>query len=87
MPDRAEPGFPHPSDEAMAKWNDLKYGLCIHWGVYSIEGYIPCSWELYGKPLEWMGKYHEQYKTWNPQAFDADEWMKMMHAAASSTSG
>ena len=77
MPEHADPDFPRPSPEAMERWHDLKYGLIIHWGLYSIPGYTPSSWELSSKPLEWMGQYHDMARTFNPTDFDADEWMKM----------
>ena len=78
MPDDTEPSFPHPSKEAIEKWHDLKYGVFISWGPYSIPGYIPAPWELCGKPLEWMAQYYDIPRTWNPQNFDPDRWMAML---------
>jgi alpha-L-fucosidase len=76
--DTVDPDYKHASPEAMERWYDLKFGLRIHWGIYSIWADGPESWPLTKHGLAWQGKYHELYKTWNPAGFNADEWMEMM---------
>lgn len=73
-----DPDYQHASPEAMERWYDLKFGLRIHWGVYSIWADGPESWPLTKHDLAWQGRYHELYKTWPPAGFNADEWMEMM---------
>ena len=34
--DTVDPDYKHASPEAMERWYDLKFGLRIHWGIYSI---------------------------------------------------
>ena len=76
-----EPDYEHPSARAMDRWNDLKFGLRIHWGIYSIDPVGPESWPLTRQDLKFQKRYHELYKTWNPVGFDADEWMALMKRA------
>lgn len=77
-PDHVDPDYRHASTEAMERWYDLKYGLRIHWGIYSINASGDASWPLTRHDLAWQGQYHELYKTWNPVGFNAGEWMEMM---------
>lgn len=65
--------------EALKKWKDMKFGMFIHWGIYSVPAGI---WE--GKQIEKLGEQiqrhakipHDQYieiaKQFNPVKFDAD---------------
>ena len=70
-------------DARMAWWRDAKFGLFIHWGVYSVP-----AGEWKGKPVwgggEWimncgeipMADYQELPKQFNPVKFNADDWVK-----------
>ena len=70
-------------DARMAWWRDAKFGLFIHWGVYSVP-----AGEWKGKPIwgggEWImncgeipvADYQELPKQFNPVKFNADEWVK-----------
>jgi alpha-L-fucosidase len=75
-------------DARMAWWRDAKFGLFIHWGVYSVPaGYY------HGKPVagigEWimnhgkipMAEYQQFAKDFNPVKFDADVWVKTAKGA------
>jgi alpha-L-fucosidase len=83
-----EPDYAHPSPEAMERWYDLKYGFRIHWGLYAIKPVGPeswplnkagdASWTLTKNGMEFMEWYHQQYKTWNPAGFNADDWIAFM---------
>ena len=40
-----DPSYKHASPEAYERWRDLKYGLRIHWGIYSQYGF-EASWPV-----------------------------------------
>ncbi|HLV79177.1 MAG TPA: alpha-L-fucosidase, partial [Chthonomonadaceae bacterium] len=81
---RAQEGEPvdldyrHASPQALERWRDLKYGLRIHWGIYSIWAGGPESWPLTRHDRSWQGRYCRLYRTWDPDGFDADAWTDMM---------
>ena len=70
-------------DARMAWWRDAKFGMFIHWGVYS----VPAGF-YHGKPVpgigEWImnrakipvAEYQEFAKSFNPVKFNADDWVK-----------
>ena len=70
-------------DARMAWWREAKFGMFIHWGVYSVPaGYY------HDKPVagigEWimnrgkipMAEYQAFAKQFNPVKFNADDWVK-----------
>ena len=71
-------------DARMAWWREAKFGMFIHWGVYS----VPAGF-YQGKPVsgigEWimnrgkipMAEYQGYAKEFNPVKFNADEWVKL----------
>ena len=71
------------SEAALKRWNEAKFGLFVHWGVYSVYGGTYQGKELWS--AEWIQEnaripYEEYAKTavaWNPSAFDAETWVKM----------
>jgi alpha-L-fucosidase len=87
----------HDTKNALFKdYNDLKFGMFIHWGVYSKLGgvwkgvkIIP---ETHGSQAtigEWImycaqiprDEYREVAKTFNPVGFNAEEWVKIAKEA------
>jgi alpha-L-fucosidase len=74
---------PAQRDARMAWWREAKFGMFIHWGVYS----VPAGF-YHGKPVpsigEWimnnakipMAEYQQYAKQFNPVKFDADAWVK-----------
>ena len=70
-------------DTRMAWWRDAKFGLFIHWGVYS----VPAGF-YHDKPVphygEWimkhgkipMAEYQQFAKQFDPTNFNADTWVK-----------
>lgn len=71
-----------PAADRMAWWRDARFGMFLHFGLYSEPG---GEWE--GKPTgahEWMRHNakipHESYirlaDTFNPVALDADAWVR-----------
>ncbi len=65
------------------KWQDQKFGVLIHWGVYAIPG-ITESWQICNEP--WIDRdstsVYEEYKKWywglskqfNPTKFNPEQW-------------
>ena len=65
------------SDRAVEDFKDMKFGLRIHWGIYSIFGRAHESWPFLTLPFAERQSYNEAYRTWNPSEFDADAWMTL----------
>jgi alpha-L-fucosidase len=75
-------------DARMAWWRDAKFGMFIHWGVFS----VPAGW-FHGKAVdffsEWlmykakipMTEYRGFAKEFNPTSFDAAEFVSTAKAA------
>jgi alpha-L-fucosidase len=63
------------SAQAYEDFKDMKFGVRIHWGIYSIWHRGPESWPYLDMSFEDRQKYSELYKTWNPSGFDADSWI------------
>jgi alpha-L-fucosidase len=69
----------HASEAAHEAFRDIKYSVRIHWGVYAKWG-IDASWPFLSMSREKKQAYQELYKSFNPAAFDADEWMAQFKA-------
>lgn len=69
------------SDRAVEAFKDLKFGLRIHWGIYSQFGRPGESWPFLTLPFEQRDTYNQAYRTWNPSEFDADSWMNLCEEA------
>lgn len=76
---------PHEYKKRMEWFEDARFGMFIHWGVYSTLG---CSWNGkkyggYGEHIQRMAQipiceYREKVAgTFNPESFDADEWIRI----------
>ena len=76
-PNVLDPAYRHASPEAYERWRDLKYGLRIHWGYYSLLG-VEASWAVRKMPNEKKQEYFDLYRKFNPTAFDANEWMDLL---------
>lgn len=95
-------GFSQDKDELLKDWNkmkesksdsykeynDLKFGMFIHWGVYSTLGgmwqnkKIPGlgEWIMYHAQIP-RAEYKEVAKKFNPVGFNADAWVKLAKEA------
>ena len=86
------PPYIPPTDKAVQQkldeWADWKFGMLIHWGSYSQWGIVE-SWSIcpedegwtqrkpYGIPyFEYVKKYEDLAKTFNPTRFDPSKWAK-----------
>ena len=66
--------WPQPDPKAMKGWQDMRFGMFIHWGPVSLTGH-EIGWSR-GKqtPVE---EYDNLYKRFNPEKFDANEWARI----------
>jgi alpha-L-fucosidase len=78
-----------PSDprvkEKLDKWQDLKFGMIIHWGLYAVPGIVE-SWALCSE--DWVERdstmAYDDFKNWywglkkdfNPVNFSPEQWAK-----------
>lgn len=66
----------HPAPaSAYEAFLDMKVGVRIHWGIYSIWHRGDASWPFLAMPFAERQTYNDLYKTWDPVRFDADSWM------------
>jgi len=69
------PEYSWAPDGVYEDFQDIKFGIRVHWGPYSINRLQGESWPLLKmKPPEKQA-YQELYKSWNPLGFDAVEWV------------
>ena len=64
--------------EAREWFSEAKFGLFIHWGVYSILG--DGEWVMNNQNIS-IEEYEKLPTFFNPIAFNADEWVKMAKEA------
>lgn len=87
--------FP-PTDSAVQakldQWQDLKFGMIIHWGLYSEPGIVE-SWSICSEDEDWIPRdsnvSYEQYKSWYwnlinvfyPEGYNPDQWASIAKRA------
>jgi alpha-L-fucosidase len=64
-------------DAAYERFRDIKYGVRLHWGPYSILGEPGESWPFLKLSFAERQRYQAMYKSWNPRGFNADAWMDL----------
>ena len=73
----AEPWL-KPDPAALRRWQDMRFGMFIHWGPVSLTGH-EIGWSRGAQtPIE---EYDNLYKKFNPTKFNADEWVAVAKAA------
>jgi len=72
-----DPDYRHAPAAAVEAFKDIKYGVRIHWGLYSAAFGGGESWPFLDLPFDRKQEYQQAYKTWNPRGFDAEEWMRL----------
>ena len=71
--------FPSKENLEARKWfEEAKFGLFIHWGVYSVLG--DGEWVMNNQNIS-IKEYERLPSFFNPIAFNADEWVKMAKEA------
>lgn len=73
--------YRHASEAAHQAFRDMKYGVRIHWGLYSLLPHARESWTFLELPDEERQKWLESYRSWNPQGFNATAWMQFFQRA------
>lgn len=87
-------GYEYPTDpavlEKLDRWQDLKFGVLMHWGIYAVPGIVE-SWSICNE--EWItrpkGSVYEEYKKWywglsekfNPTEFNPEQWAEVFQRA------
>ena len=78
--------------EKLDKWQDLKFGVLFHWGLYSVPGIVE-SWSICSEDVDWITRKenlpYEEYKKWyfglkdklNPVNFNPEQWADVMEDA------
>lgn len=85
-----------PSDPLVAEkldmWQDLKFGVLFHWGLYSVPGIVE-SWSICSEDEDWIHRNenmsYEDYKRWywglkdsfDPVDFAPEQWAHVMKDA------
>lgn len=83
--DTPNPDYNQASDAAHAAFRQMKFGVRIHWGVYSMLDYgCNASWPFVradsGHPMlnnEQRQAYQQYYRSFNPTNFNAEAWMEL----------
>lgn len=92
----ASTGYEWPTDRKVLnnldKWQDQKFGVLFHWGLYSVPGIVE-SWSICSEDVDWISRRkdmtYDEYKKWyyglkdsfNPTQFDPSKWADIMKDA------
>ncbi len=66
------------SQEIIQKFRDAKFGMFLHWGVYSILS--KGEWAIFREKIP-KEKYKKYQRMFNPVKFDARRWVKLAQDA------
>ncbi|MBP1664663.1 MAG: putative exported hydrolase [Bacteroidetes bacterium] len=77
--------------DKLQKWQDLKFGLIIHWGIYSVPGIVE-SWSICSE--DWITrdttKTYDEYRNWYwnlSKQFKPTEYNPQLWAEAAKNAG
>ena len=73
--DTPVPEYTWAPDTAYEDFKDIKFGIRLHWGIYSILRLQQESWQYLKMSLQERQVYQELYQSWYPAGFDADQWV------------
>jgi alpha-L-fucosidase len=74
-----DPDYRHAGRAATARWRDWKWGLRIHFGLYTLfDGKESWIIKDHATDKEWLKNYYASYQQFDPEGFNADEWMQIM---------
>lgn len=62
----------------MKWWHEARFGMFIHWGLYSVIGRHEWAMEMEAIPV---ARYEQLTKQFNPKPFPAREWAKLAKRA------
>lgn len=81
---------PLRTDAAMEKWRDNRFGVFVHWGIFSMPGGVVDGKVVPGA-AEWIwtsfankgkkAEYEAQAKTFNPTEYDPKAWARLFKEA------
>ena len=71
------PEYHWASEQAYETFRDIKYGVRLHWGLYSNLEWQHESWPFLKLSYPERQTYQQLYQSWNPRDFDADAWMSL----------
>ena len=71
--------WPKADPAAVARWQAMRYGMFIHWGPVSLTEQ-EIGWSRGGKMLS-VEEYDRLYQRFNPEKFNADEWVSIAKEA------
>lgn len=75
--------------EKLDQWQDLKFGVLFHWGLYSVPGIVE-SWSICSEDVDWISRHeplpYDEYKKWYfglqdklvPTQFNPEQWAQVM---------
>lgn len=78
--------------DKLDKWQDQKFGVLFHWGLYSVLGIVE-SWSICSEDVDWISRKgslsYDEYKKWywglkdslNPVNFNPEQWAEVMQDA------
>jgi len=80
---------PAQHDARMKWWREARFGMFIHWGIYSVPAGVHKGKEMGARIGEWIqqemkipvAEYAEYAQQFNPVKFDADAWVRLAKEA------
>ena len=67
-----------PDPAALRRWQEMRFGMFIHWGPVSLTG-REIGWSRGSQTP--IAQYDNLYTRFNPSGFDADAWVSVAKAA------
>lgn len=74
-----------PVDKRLEWWHDARFGMFVHWGVYSLYGGVYNGHRQAKGDAAWIenrckipvAEYRRKAKEFNPDRYDPEAWVKM----------